>query len=76
MSKKIDIEYCGSWGFKGPAARLKNILQQAFPNHPISTQPASAKTSRIEVKIVEGENKNIVWSDTKINTEQGHEIIK
>ena len=26
MSKKIDIEYCGSWGYEGYGIRLKNYI--------------------------------------------------
>lgn len=51
MSKKIDIEYCGSWGFKSAAGRLKNILQQAFPDKKVDLIVAPSVTKRIDVKI-------------------------
>ena len=32
MVRVIDIEYCGGWGYGGPALRLKKVLQEAFPD--------------------------------------------
>ncbi len=29
---KIYIEYCGGWGFGGPALRLKKSIMTAFPD--------------------------------------------
>lgn len=74
--KSINIEYCGSWGFRGSAGRLRNILQQAFPNNKVAIHEAPNVTSKIEVKVVEGEKTNVVWSDTKAKTESNHEEIK
>lgn len=32
MTKTINIEYCGGWGFGGPALRVKKAIQEAFPD--------------------------------------------
>lgn len=75
MVKVIDIEYCGGWGYGGPALRLKKSLQAAFPNHEINTHSAHGLTGKIEVAWIEGGNKKIVWSKGKADTESKHETI-
>lgn len=71
-NKNINIEYCGSWGFRGPAGRLKNLLQQAFPQSKVSIQEAPTITSKIEVKVVEGHNNSTIWSEGRAKTESSH----
>lgn len=74
---KIYIEYCGGWGYGGPALRLKKSIAAAFPNVDIECQSADGTTSKIEVFLIEGANKKLVWSKGKADTENGHnEIIK
>ncbi len=72
MPKAIDIEYCGGWGYGGPALRLKKALQEAFPNVEINNHSASTLTSKIEVAWIEDGNKNIIWSKGKADTEGNH----
>ena len=74
---KIYIEYCGGWGYGGPALRLKKSLMAAFPNVEIDCESADGTTSKIEVFWIEGVNKKMIWSKGKADTENGHnEIIK
>lgn len=74
---KIYIEYCGGWGFGGPALRLKKSLIQEFTNVDIECQSAYDVTSKIEVYWIEGINKKLIWSKGKADTENNHaEIIK
>lgn len=44
---KIYIEYCGGWGYGGPALRLKKSLIAAFPNVEIDCQSAQGMTSKV-----------------------------
>lgn len=74
-NKKVAIEYCNSWGFRGPAGKLQQVLQQAFPQSKIEVKPAANKTNRIDVKLIDGEKTEVVWSDGKKNTESNHEAI-
>ena len=75
MGKKIDIEYCGGWGYGGPAMRLKKAIQAAFPDVEIDCHSASGMTSKIEVSWIDGANKQIIWSKGKADTENGHVAI-
>lgn len=72
MSQKIDIEYCGAWGYGGPALRLKKYVQAHFPDKTIDCHSANGATSKIEVGWVKEGNKNLVWSDGKAQTEKAH----
>lgn len=69
MPKIIDIEYCGAWGYGGPALRLKKSLAEAFPEYEINCHSADGVTSKIEVSWIDGGNKAIVWSKGKADTE-------
>lgn len=73
MSKVIDIEYCGGWGYGGPAMRLKKSLTEAYPDVEINCHSAKDLTSKIEVAWIEGGNKQIVWSKGRADTENGHQ---
>lgn len=75
MTKVIDIEYCGGWGYGGPANRLKKALSEAFPNVTINCHSANGMTSRVEVAWIDGGNKQIIWSKGKNETESGHANI-
>ncbi len=44
---KIYIEYCGGWGYGGPALRLKKSLITAFSNVEIQCESADDVTSKI-----------------------------
>lgn len=74
---KIYIEYCGGWGYGGPALRLKKALLAAFPGVEIECESADETTSRIEVYWIEGANKKMIWSKGKAETdnEKGHNEI-
>ena len=47
MPKIIDIEYCGGWGYGGPALRLKKYLAEAFPDLEINNHSAKGMTGLI-----------------------------
>ena len=68
MVKTIDIEYCGGWGYGGPANRLKKYIAESFPNATINCHSASGMTSKIEVAWIDGGQKNIIWSKGKADT--------
>lgn len=72
---KIYIEYCGGWGFGGPALRLKKALMAAFPNVEIDCQSADGWTNKVEVYWIEGATKKLYWSKGKADTENGHNEI-
>ena len=55
--------------------RLKKAISQAFPNVEIHCHSAYAWTGKIEVSWVGGGSKYKVWSDSKSNTEGGHQEI-
>ena len=44
---KIYIEYCGGWGFGGPALRLKKAIVAALPGVEIDCESAEGTTSKI-----------------------------
>ena len=75
MSKVIDIEYCGGWGYGGPAMRLKKSLAEAYPDVEINCHSAQGMTSKIEVAWISNGDKQIVWSKGKADTENGHQQI-
>ena len=75
MVKFIDIEYCGGWGYGGPALRLKKVLQEAFPDVEINCHSAGGMTRLIEVSWIDGGNKQTVWSKGKADTESNHAEI-
>ena len=72
MAKEIDIEYCGGWGYGGPANRLKTAIAAKFPDVKINCHSAKGMTSKIEVAWIENGQKTIVWSKGKAETENGH----
>jgi len=45
--QKIDIEYCGSWGYGGPSNRLKTAILAKIPDAEISCHSAANKTGKI-----------------------------
>ena len=75
MPKIIDIEYCGGWGYGGPALRLKKKILESYPDIEINCHSASTMTSKIEVAWIDNGNKNIVWSKGRADTENGHDQI-
>lgn len=75
MVKTIDIEYCGAWGYGGPANRLKKSIAEAFPNVNINCHSAKGTTSKIEVAWIDEGQKNIIWSKGKADTENNHQEI-
>lgn len=68
MVKVIDIEYCGGWGFGGPAQRLQKALKQAYPDLEVNIHSANGRTSLIEVAILDGDKKQMIWSKGKADT--------
>lgn len=55
--------------------RLKNALAAAFPGVTINSHSASGMTSKIEVAWIDGNDKKIVWSKGKADTESGHASV-
>lgn len=73
MSKRVDIEYCGSWGYGGPANRLKKSIQEANPGVEVNCRSAQGKTGKIEVRFVDEKGtQHQVWSNGKGETESNH----
>ena len=70
----IEIEYCGAWGYGGPATRLKDRLAKDL-GVPVNAHSASGTTGVIEVRICKGGNKEVVWKKGKPETEAGHDEI-
>ncbi len=76
MSKRVDIEYCGSWGYGGPANRLKKSIQEANPGVEVNCRSAQGKTGRIDVRFVDEKGvQRPVWSKGKGDTESSHAEI-
>jgi len=75
MSTKIDIEYCGSWGYGGPASRVKKAINAAFPDIEINMHSANGKTGVIKVSWVRDGKMEVVWSKGRDETEKGHAEI-
>lgn len=75
MSKYIDIEYCGSWGYGGPANRLKAAIAKSYPDVEIKCHSANGATSVIEVNVVVNGTKHQIWRKGKADTENGHAAI-
>lgn len=74
MVKHIDIEYCGAWGYGGPATRLKKAIQATFPDVQISCHSAGKSTGTIQIAWIEDTGKkNILWSKGKAETENNHQ---
>ena len=53
MSKRVDIEYCGSWGFGGPANELKKSIKAAYQGVEVNCRSASGKTGVIKVNLID-----------------------
>lgn len=75
MSNKIDIEFCGGWGYGGPANNLKKAIAAKFPGVEINNHSAKGMTSKIEVGWMVNGQKKIIWSEGKQKTEQNHNTI-
>lgn len=75
MAKKIDIEYCGGWGWGGTATRLKKALQQAFAGVDIDCHSANGWTGKVVVSWVDGGQKKVVWEGGRDATDGGHAAI-
>ena len=76
MSKQIDIEYCGAWGYGGPATRLKDFISKNYgENVEIKTHSAGATTGTIKVSWIKGGALATVWEKNKAETEAGHAQI-
>ena len=72
---KIIIEYCGGWGYRGPANNLKQSIVQAYPKVDIESVSAGTKTSKIEVFWIDGGKKEVVWSNGRAQTDSAHQQI-
>ena len=75
MSKVLDIEYCGGWGYGGSAMRLKQALAERFPGVEVNCHSASSRTRKIEVAWIIDGKKNIVWSKDREETNEEHAKI-
>ena len=74
LMSSIEIEYCGAWGYGGPATRLKDRLAKDL-GVPVSAHSANGVTGVIEVKWVKGGNKETIWKKGKAETEAAHDEI-
>lgn len=72
---RIIIEYCGGWGYGGPANRLKKFIAEHIPNIEIENISAGKTTSKIEVYWVAGDERKAIWSNGKAATEENHKEI-
>lgn len=75
MSNKVDIEYCGSWGYGGPAQRVKKAIIEQLPGVEVNCHSANGKTGTIKVSWVKGGNLQTVWEKGRGDTEAGHAAI-
>lgn len=75
MSKKIEIIYCGGWGYGGAALRLKQTLAGVFKGVPIECYSAKKMTRKVEVSWIKDGKKERVWGKVKADTEGGHAEI-
>lgn len=75
MAKKIEIEYCGGWGWGGTATRLKKAVQQAFAGVDIDCHSANGWTGKVVVSWVDGANKKHVWDGGRDATDSGHATV-
>ena len=76
MVKHIDIEYCGAWGYGGPATRLKKEVEAAFAGVQVSCHSAGKSTSVITVSWIDDNgNKKVLWSKGRADTENSHKEI-
>ena len=70
----IEIEYCGAWGYGGPATKLKDRLAKDL-GIPVNAHSASGTTGVIEVTVCKGGAKEVVWKKGKPETIAGHDEI-
>lgn len=49
MSRFIDIEYCGSWGYGPLAMHLKRFLERCYPKEKIYCHASQFKTLLVVV---------------------------
>lgn len=75
MVKEIEIEYCGSWGYGGPANSLKNAIAQKFPDAKFNLHSANGKTGVIKVVLTENGQKREIWSQGRDATNKNHQQI-
>lgn len=72
---KIEIEYCGAWGYRGPSNELKEAILAALPDAEIDCHSAGKKTSTIEVFVIENGNRTSIWAKGRGDTQAGHAQI-
>jgi len=72
---RIIIEYCGGWGYGGPANRLKKAIVEHIPGLEVECISAGKMTSKIEVYWVSGDERKAIWSNGKAATEENHKEI-
>jgi hypothetical protein len=76
MSKIIDIEYCGAWGYGGPATRLKDYIKQNYGSEvEVKCHSAGSTTGTIQVSWIKQGALNTVWNKGKLDTTKNHETI-
>ena len=76
MPNKIDIEYCGAWGYGGPATNLKKKIE-ADLGVEVNSHSANGVTGTIKVSWVKDGKLETVWEKNKADTVNGHdEILK
>ena len=76
MSKQIDIEYCGSWGYGGPSKRVKDYIIKNYGEQvEVNTHSSTGVTGVIKVSWIKNGALQPVWSKGKAETESGHAEI-
>ena len=76
MPKQIDIEFCGSWGYGGPARELKTYLTNNYGEElEINCHSASGKTGTIKVSWIKNGALQTVWEKGRADTMNGHAQI-
>lgn len=76
MSKKVDIEYCGAWGYGGPAMKLKQFLLSNYTAPlEINLHSANGTTGTIKVSWIKNGALQTVWEEGRQDTINGHQQI-
>lgn len=76
MSKKVDIEYCGAWGYGGPASKLKAFIAGNYGEPlDINVHSANGTTGTIKVSWIKNGALQTVWEKGKQDTINGHAQI-
>lgn len=75
MSKVVDIEYCGAWGYGGPATRLKDFIIKNIEGVQVKCHSANGTTGVIQVSWDKNGKLETVWKKGKQETNENHAQI-